>query len=404
MNIALLHYSAPPIVGGVESVMTHQARLMADAGHTVRIIAARGKQTDPRIAFVALPLADSRHVRVEQMKQVLDAGRVPEEFAQLTSELVEQMSQALAGVDVLIAHNVCSLNKNLALTAALHELNERKVVRMILWHHDLAWTSERYRPELHNGYPWDLLRTAWPGATQVVISDMRRDELAVLMHIAPNAIKVVPNGIDLARFYKIDAQTQPLLDATHVLDADLILLLPVRITPRKNIELALRTLAELRQTFANAMLIITGPKGPHNAGNDRYFAQLKTLRDALRLQGAAHFLAELSEAMLPDSVVADWYRIADALLLPSREEGFGLPMLEAALSRMAIFAADIPALRALANGHAQLFSPDADPQVVAQMITTRLSSDAQYNMASRVRSQFSWQHVYQRHIEPLFIA
>ena len=33
MKIAILHYSSPPIVGGVESVLAHHARLMADAGH-----------------------------------------------------------------------------------------------------------------------------------------------------------------------------------------------------------------------------------------------------------------------------------------------------------------------------------------------------------------------------------
>ncbi len=42
MKIDLLHYSAPPIVGGVESVISHHARLMSKAGHPVRIIAGRG--------------------------------------------------------------------------------------------------------------------------------------------------------------------------------------------------------------------------------------------------------------------------------------------------------------------------------------------------------------------------
>ena len=28
MKIALLHYSSPPVVGGVESVLAHHARLM----------------------------------------------------------------------------------------------------------------------------------------------------------------------------------------------------------------------------------------------------------------------------------------------------------------------------------------------------------------------------------------
>ena len=43
MKIALLHYSVPPIVGGVESVIAHHARLMSADGHSVRLIAARGE-------------------------------------------------------------------------------------------------------------------------------------------------------------------------------------------------------------------------------------------------------------------------------------------------------------------------------------------------------------------------
>ena len=62
--MALLHYAAPPVVGGVESVLGHHARLMADAGHQVRVVAGRGEQMDARIPFVHLPLADSRHPQV----------------------------------------------------------------------------------------------------------------------------------------------------------------------------------------------------------------------------------------------------------------------------------------------------------------------------------------------------
>ena len=47
MQIALLHYSVPPVIGGVESVLAQQARLMADAGHNVRGIAGRGEKFDP---------------------------------------------------------------------------------------------------------------------------------------------------------------------------------------------------------------------------------------------------------------------------------------------------------------------------------------------------------------------
>jgi hypothetical protein len=35
MKIALMHYSSPPVVGGVESVLAHHARLMKKDGHDV---------------------------------------------------------------------------------------------------------------------------------------------------------------------------------------------------------------------------------------------------------------------------------------------------------------------------------------------------------------------------------
>jgi hypothetical protein len=41
-SIALLHYSVPPVVGGVESVLAQHARLIAGAGHAVRALAGRG--------------------------------------------------------------------------------------------------------------------------------------------------------------------------------------------------------------------------------------------------------------------------------------------------------------------------------------------------------------------------
>ncbi len=399
MRLALLHHSAPPVVGGVESVLAHQARTLAEAGHQVHVIAARGQATDPRITFSALPLADSRHPEVLAVKAELDAGRVPAAFESLRAQLVPALQTLLADVDVLIAHNVCSLNKNLALTAALHDL--RAGPRLILWHHDLAWTTPRYQPELHAGYPWDLLRTAWPGAVQVVVSELRRRELAELMRLPPEAVRVIPNGLDIKRLLKFEPLTQALVAQMRLLEAAPILLLPVRITPRKNIELALRVLAALRRTEPGAALVVTGPLGPHNPKNADYLGHLHALRGELGLTGAAHFLADLQDSFLADEVIADFYRLADALFLPSREEGFGLPVLEAALNRLPVFCADIAPLRALGGDQASYFAPDADPDAVAAAVRQRLAADSAYQLAARARGEYSWEHIYRRHLAPL---
>ncbi len=402
MNITLLHYSVPPIVGGVESVIGHHARMMNDDGHSVRLLAARGEAMNKQIPLQRIALADSRHERVAYIKAQLDSGEVTAEFDALRDELARELQSALASVDVLIAHNVCSLNKNLALTAALHQLHlSKKLPRLILWHHDLAWTTPRYLPELHDGYPWDLIRADWGNATQVVVSELRRDELSELMKIEPSSIRVIPNGVDVHQFYKLGALTQSLLEKTKLLDAAPILLLPVRVTPRKNIELALNTLAELKKDFPQAALVVTGPLGPHNADNIKYFDMLTSLRKQLGLEGSMHFLAELYDGFLPDEIIADFFRVVDALFFPSREEGFGIPLIEAAFSHLPAFCADISPLKKLGMGDVIFFSPDEKPEIVAGMIANHLRTSLPARLAMRARGAYRWEAIYRQHISPL---
>jgi glycosyltransferase involved in cell wall biosynthesis len=402
MNVTLLHYAAPPVVGGVESVMGEHARLMAHDGHQVTILAGRGAQTDPLIYFSGLPRVDSRHPEVLAVKAELDAGKVTQRFDRLVGDLQAELIQGLAETQVLIAHNVCSLNKNLALTAALKKIVEQPgAPRLILWHHDLAWTTPRYRSELHDGYPWDLLRTDWPEATQVTVSEMRRHELAQLLGVPDQRIEVVPNGVDLARFLKLEDLTIQFIEELDLLDADPLLLLPVRITPRKNIELAIRSLAALRGTFHSARLVVTGPLGPHNPANTIYFQQLTSLRASLKLDHAVVFLAEHTADYLPDEVIADFYHLADALIFPSLEEGFGIPILEAGLAGLPVFCADIPPLRELGEGGAVFFSPTADPSQVARLISHKIMHDNTFTLRQRVKQEYTWQSIYNDNIRPL---
>jgi mannosylglucosylglycerate synthase len=401
-KIALLHYSAPPVVGGVESVLGHHARLMADAGHQVLILAGRGKQADLRIPFMHIPLMDSRHPEILANKKILDGGAVPEGFNILVDQLTRTLGENLAGVDWVIAHNIASLNKNLPLTAALKNISAKpNAPRLILWHHDLAWTTPRYQSELHPGYPWDLLKTPWHNAIQVVVSTLRQQELAALYDIPREQIHVIPNGLDIQRFLKLESQTVLLIERLRLLEAKPLILLPVRITTRKNIELALRTLFFLQKKFPLAALVVTGPLGPHNPANLDYFSRLLALREDLHMVEAAHFLEECTDDYLPDAVIGDFYRLADALLLPSMEEGFGIPILEAGLSGIPIFCSDIPPLRELGNNKVDYFSLNSDPSQVADLICNRLNNDPLFNFRALVRTTYRWENIYRTNISPL---
>jgi mannosylglucosylglycerate synthase len=402
MKIALLHYSAPPIVGGVESVLAHHARLMAKAGHQVTVFAGRGKIFDEHIPVCVLPHLNSRDAEVIRLKGFLDDGKYTPDFDNLRDQIKKELLAELQGFDLLIAHNIASLHKNLPLTAALNEAHKTlRFPRLILWHHDLAWTTPRYRAEMHAGYPWDLLRARWEGAIHVVISELRRQELSELIGVSNESIHVIPNGVDLNSFFKLEPQTIQLIERLKLIEADPLFLLPARLTPRKNIELALRILAALRADFPQAMLLVTGPEGPHNPANAVYKQKLLDLRGKLNLQNAAHFLAEVAADFVPDAVIADFYRLADGLLFPSREEGFGIPILEAGFSSIPIFCSDIPVLRELGGEDVSYFDSNADPRSVAEQIGARLRSEATSRWARRAKHSYVWDAIYIRCIEPL---
>lgn len=402
MKIILLHYTAPPIVGGVESVMHAHARLMADAGHEVRIIAGRGQQLDPDVGVTVLPLLDSRNAEVLAMRADLNAGRVPSNFAKLSDRIEQQLSPELAQADRVIAHNVCSLNKNLALTAAVSRLSDsERRSRFVLWHHDLAWTTPRYIPELHDGYPWNLLRQPWHQARQVVVSEWRRDELAQLHGVQPEIIRVIPNGLAAESFFGLGPHSRALVKKFDLLMAAPLILLPARITPRKNIGAALRILGALRLVFPHARLVVTGPLGPHSQDNAEYMDALLRLRRELGLEQTAVFLAETEKQAQPYEAIAELFRLADLLLLPSTEEGFGIPILEAGLSRIPVFCSDIAVLRELGGSDVNYFDPGADPNAVAGRIAEELRQNARYALQKRVLREYGWDRIYAAKIAPL---
>jgi glycosyltransferase involved in cell wall biosynthesis len=417
-RIAILHFAGPPTIGGVEWTMFQHARFMADAGYAVRIIAGTGKPFDDRVEMIVAPELGSRHPDVLAVKKELDAGQVTPRFAALRERIETRLRELLSDVDVLIAHNVFTLHKNLALTAALANQLTNYSTKPIGWHHDFAWTNPLYRDQLHDGEPWDWLRRPWPNVRHVTVSQSRRRELAGLYGISESMIEVVPPGVDPADFFKWQPLTRAIADRLRLLDADVILLLPARITRRKNIELAVRALAALRrQTGLDARLIVTGPPGAHNPANDAYLQDLLALRRELGIESAAHFLYELNTDDLslitdqlsvisdplavPDAVIADLYTLADALLFPSQQEGFGIPVLEAGLARLPAFCADIPPLRETGDGLAHYFNPNAEPADVAALVASVLESDRPGLLRRRVRHGYTWSRIFRDRVVPL---
>jgi glycosyltransferase involved in cell wall biosynthesis len=407
-QVAILHYASPPTVGGVESTIAYQARGLVRLGYRVRVISGAGGDFDPQIETCINPLFGSMHPDILAVKAELDAGKVTSAFSTLMARLTAALRLVLEGCDVCIAHNIPSLHKNLPLTAALARLNATGAIRVIAWCHDLAWTNELYLRELHRGYPYNLLRQAWPNTRYVTVSQPRQQEVSKLLGVDPDAVKVVVPGIDPARFFRWTPTTEKLVSLLGLLDADGILLLPARLTRRKNIFLALQILAEIRhQSERDFRLMVTGPPGPHNPKNRGYLGELVNLQNSLGLENAAHFLYAYGDSddaplLLDEDSLADLFHLADALLFPSTQEGFGIPILEAGLAGIPVFCADIPPLRESGGADVVYFDPlTTEPGQVAARILKALNDAPTFRLRVRVRQSYRWDLLIRDHIVPL---
>ena len=409
-SVAILHYAGPPYVGGVEITMAAHAHALLADGRRPLIVAGKGGSITPGVALRLLPELGSRGELVEQLSRELAAGVVSVAFHALTDRLAAWLADTLAGVEAVMVHNVLSLHKNLAFTAALRRLHDAgRLPRLLAWCHDFAWLDPLYQPELHAGYPWDLLREPWPHTRYVVVSEDRRAMLAGLFGCDQAEIAVVTPGVDLAGFLKLEPETLELVARLALLDADPLLLLPARITRRKNIELAVTVIGALRRLGRDARLVVTGPPGPHNPANAAYLAELLALRAASGAGAGAIFLYESftdgagQPRPVSDAMLADLFRLADGLLFPSRYEGFGIPALEAGLSGIPIFCSDIPPLRATLGNAAVYFGPDDPPELIAERIVATLDADQRHLLRRTVRTSYTWEAIYRREIVPLLV-
>lgn len=409
MKTAILHYSAPPVIGGVEAVIQAHAARFAAAGLPLTVIAGRGQAAAlPRgVDFISVPEMDTLHPEIAAATAILNTGQVPKDFAGLAGGLEGQLRPLLAGFDHLIVHNVLTKHFNLPLTAALFRLvKDGTVKHCVAWCHDLTWSSPNSRDQVFPAYPWELLKTPLPNTTYVTISRQRRKEMSETFGFPEQTVRIIYNGVDPQTLLGLTDEGLALIDRLGLWGADLVLLMPVRVTRAKNIEYAMKVLAALKKLDCRPKIVLTGPPDPHDPDSMVYYQSLLDLRRELGLEDAFRFVYESGPR--PDAghtigleVVYDLYRVADALFMPSHREGFGMPVLEAGLAGLPVICTGVPAARDLAREDALIFAHNIDPDWLARQILKRVNGSPEHRLRVRARQNYTWQAIFERDILPL---
>ncbi len=388
LRIGLLHYSCPPLVGGVEEILQHHAKALTRAGQSVSILAGMGEIFTDLFPVKIHPLLGSQNSRVKSAHEACLKGQYAP-LKEIVSEIFEILQAWSRQLDVLIAHNVLHMPFNLPLTLALRRLAFREKVRVVSWAHDSPYVRPDC-PDYLTRPPWISLKLPHPHISYVTISNSRRS--ALKRYLPGIEWRVIHNGIDPADFFYLSPESVRLFEELKLLERDLVVVQPSRITPRKNLELSLEIIHGIKSLGCNVLFILTGAYDHHEGQAVQYYQMLKRRVDELELSDHVAILAEYvfsdGTRLIPHrTFIRDLYLIADLLLMTSKDEGFGLPLLEAGMIKLPIACSRIKPFLEIGRDVC-FFRINDPPMFIAGRIMEYLSRTTTHEMFRKVMRQY----------------
>lgn len=224
-----------------------------------------------------------------------------------------------------------------------------------------------------------LLIPRLAGQAEKIITDSAFSRERIIYHLGlpPEKVTVIACGVDRGWFYPRTATEIARVRARYRLPEAYFLFVG-SLEARKNLRRLLLAWKEMPDRPADLGLVLAGRSG-------RAFRRL----DLDPLPAAVHRPGYIAEQDLPAL-----YSGARALVLPSRYEGFGLPVLEAMACGTAVLCSRIPALVDTAGPAALLFDPDDDQDMAAALARLVREPELRQDLIQRGRQrarQFSWE-------------
>jgi glycosyltransferase involved in cell wall biosynthesis len=380
--VSILHYSALPIIGGVELTIDIHARLLKENNFKVNIIAGDGKPDK------LIPELKSSYYN-EMLKKILK-GKTPDNFDSEVQKLKEKILKKLKGTDILIVHNLFTMHFDLVATAALIEISKK--VKTIAWVHDLSYVDPTYVLPSPGNSPLKLISNPAPNIKWVTITNYRRELISRFFGLKKEEITVIHNGIDPYKILPPDIKKTA--KKLKIFSYYPVAIFPSRLTRRKNFELAIDIMAGFK---GNPLLLLSAPPDPHNPD---FSAYKKELNSRAKEKGVSLIL--FSEHC-PIKDIETFYFLGDFLLITSTMEGFGLPALEASLFRLPAVVSNIPALKEVKKHFKShiFFDLNEKPKKIAKKIAIFLKNSEIIQDRRMIIEKYSWSAIVKKEIKPL---
>lgn len=215
----------------------------------------------------------------------------------------------------------------------------------------------------------------------ICVSEFTRQETLELLPVEPARLQVIYSGVDRDRFFPLSREETRERMAGWNWPSQFFLTVAT-LEPRKNLETLLEAVHLLKQRGKDfPPLVCAGGKGFQHK-------QLFEKLHDLNLEKEVFFPGFMEPA---DLLAA--YNACQALIMPSRYEGFGLPLLEALACGAPLLASDIPPFHEAAGNNALYFDPESPESLADALERANYGwgerQAIKQNNLTRAR-QFSW--------------
>lgn len=227
----------------------------------------------------------------------------------------------------------------------------------------------------------------------VAATPAERIQLMWLYNAESRKIRTISPGVDLDQFYPI-----PRSEARQTIgipEEAFLLLFVGRIEPLKGIDTLLRAIALLRNESPDlvenlSLSIIGGLQDEEDQSEE--MKRLRSLREELGLSDLVTFLGAKSQETLQY-----YYSAAEAVIMPSHYESFGMVALEAMACGTPVIASEVGGLAYLVqDGVTGFHVPTNDPAPLAEKIGLLLQSDVLRREMSRAACEWAHQYSWRR--------
>jgi D-inositol-3-phosphate glycosyltransferase len=220
-------------------------------------------------------------------------------------------------------------------------------------------------------------------------------QLQWLYQADPRKVVVIPPGVDISRFYPIHPDEAK--EVIGVPPCDKTLLFVGRIEPLKGIDILIQAIGLMQAKQVYVCLVVIGGDADAETENvSDEMERLKAIREKVGVKDLITFLGKRSQDTLPY-----YYSAAEAVVVPSHYESFGMVALEAMACGTPVVASQVGGLAFLVrDGVTGYTVPVDEPQALADRLTMLMQDSALRNrlgkQALQEARQYAWENIAAR--------